>query len=208
VELFNQNARRILEFINRENNLDQNQLGYSGSMHGAIELRNVSFSYPDGHCVLEDISFKIEPGETLALVGQTGAGKTTLVRRMVGYFRPHQKRLAAVVLLLVYIAVSGASVPLIVSHGLDTLGPNLQTNGILLLCGLILFAGVTSWAANWLRRRLVVRMIGNASHGKCQLNMADPANSDFDPEAYDQYLNRPSPVNRQSSRSHSCPGSR
>jgi len=84
-----------------------------------------------------------------------------LVRRMVGYFRPHQKRLAAVVLLLVYIAVAGASVPLIVSRGVDTLGPNLQTNGILLLCGLILFAGVTSWAANWLRRRLVVRMIGD-----------------------------------------------
>ena len=73
-------ARRILELINRENNLDQNQSGYSGSMHGAIEFRNVSFSYPDGQCVLEDISFKVEPGETLALVGQTGAGKTTLVR--------------------------------------------------------------------------------------------------------------------------------
>ena len=73
-------ARRILEMINRENKLDQNQAGYSGSMRGAIEFRNVSFTYPGGQQVLEDISFKVDPGHTLALVGQTGAGKTTLVK--------------------------------------------------------------------------------------------------------------------------------
>jgi ATP-binding cassette subfamily B protein len=73
-------ARRILELINRETNLDQNQSGYTGPMHGAIEFRNVSFAYPDGKLVLEDVSFKVQPGETLALVGQTGSSKTTLVK--------------------------------------------------------------------------------------------------------------------------------
>lgn len=73
-------ARRILELVNRENNLDQNKSGYSGVMKGEIEFRNVSFAYPDGQLVLEDISFKVGPGQTLALVGQTGAGKTTLVK--------------------------------------------------------------------------------------------------------------------------------
>jgi ATP-binding cassette subfamily B protein len=73
-------ARRILELINRENNLDQNQAGFNGSMHGSIEFRNVSFAYPDGQLVLENISFKVDPGQTLALVGQTGSGKTTLVK--------------------------------------------------------------------------------------------------------------------------------
>lgn len=73
-------ARRILELINRETNLDQNQSGYTGPMHGSIEFRSVSFAYPDGRLVLEDVSFKVQPGETLALVGQTGSSKTTLVK--------------------------------------------------------------------------------------------------------------------------------
>jgi len=79
-------ARRILELINRETNLDQNAAGYSGVMRGEIEFRDVSFTYPDpehgteGECVLENISFKVKPGQTVAIVGQTGAGKTSLVR--------------------------------------------------------------------------------------------------------------------------------
>jgi ATP-binding cassette subfamily B protein len=79
-------ARRILELINRETNLDQNAAGYTGLMRGEIEFRDVSFTYPDpehgseGECVLEDISFKVRPGQTVAIVGQTGAGKTTLVK--------------------------------------------------------------------------------------------------------------------------------
>ena len=79
-------ARRILELINRETNLDQNAEGYTGVMRGEIEFRDVSFTYPDpehgteGECVLEHISFKAKQGQTVAIVGQTGAGKTTLVR--------------------------------------------------------------------------------------------------------------------------------
>ena len=79
-------ARRILELINRETNLDQNAAGYTGDMHGEIEFRDVSFTYPDtehgteGECVLENISFKVKKGQTVAIVGQTGAGKTSLVK--------------------------------------------------------------------------------------------------------------------------------
>ena len=68
-------ARRILDLINRENNLDQNAQGYAGSMRGEIEFRDVCFEYPDAGTVLEHISFKIRPGQTVALVGQTGSGK-------------------------------------------------------------------------------------------------------------------------------------
>lgn len=47
---------------------------------GSLEFRNVTFSYPGAtHPVLDDISFKVGPGETVAVVGSTGAGKTTLV---------------------------------------------------------------------------------------------------------------------------------
>lgn len=79
-------ARRILELMNRENNLDQNTAGHVGEIKGEIEFRNVSFDYPStvgrrqGEGVLEDISFKVKPGQTVAIVGQTGAGKTSLVK--------------------------------------------------------------------------------------------------------------------------------
>jgi ATP-binding cassette subfamily B protein len=85
-------ARRILELINRETNLDQNASGVTPDMRGEIEFRNVSFSYPviasdemetvDSHgtIILDNISFKVKPGQTVAIVGQTGAGKTSLVK--------------------------------------------------------------------------------------------------------------------------------
>jgi ATP-binding cassette subfamily B protein len=49
-------------------------------MTGEIEFQNVSFAYEDGEPVLEDISFKVKPGQTVAIVGQTGSGKTSLVK--------------------------------------------------------------------------------------------------------------------------------
>jgi len=73
-------ARRILELINRETNLDQNLSGYVGSMLGEIEFRNVSFAYPENESSLKEISFTVKPGQTVAIVGQTGAGKTSLVK--------------------------------------------------------------------------------------------------------------------------------
>lgn len=73
-------ARRILELINLETDLDQNQTGYSGRMLGEIEFRNVCFSYDRNEPALENISFKVLPGQTVAIVGQTGSGKTSLVK--------------------------------------------------------------------------------------------------------------------------------
>jgi ATP-binding cassette, subfamily B, bacterial len=73
-------ARRILELINRETTLDQNRQGSSGAMRGEIEFRNVSFIYEGEDPALEEISFKVHPGQTVAIVGQTGSGKTSLVK--------------------------------------------------------------------------------------------------------------------------------
>jgi len=74
-------ARRILELINRETDLDQNASGYDQPMRGEIEFRDVCFEYNEGgEKVLENITFKVKPGQTVAIVGQTGAGKTSLVK--------------------------------------------------------------------------------------------------------------------------------
>ncbi len=73
-------ARRILELINRETPLDQNLAGYAAAMRGAVAFEGVSFAYEGNNPVLEDITFAVEPGTRVAVVGQTGAGKTTLVK--------------------------------------------------------------------------------------------------------------------------------
>ena len=82
-------ARRILDLMNRETNLDQNTGGYADVMKGEVEFQNVSFNYASGpgsgthsseEDVLTNITFKVKPGQTVAIVGQTGAGKTSLVK--------------------------------------------------------------------------------------------------------------------------------
>lgn len=73
-------AKRILELINRETTLDQNISGYHGEMLGSIEFKDVTFNYGDGEPALQGISFRVQPGQTVAIVGQTGTGKTSLVK--------------------------------------------------------------------------------------------------------------------------------
>ena len=55
---------------------------------GSIEFKNVSFSYPEsnGQCVLENISFKVNAGETLAIIGATGSGKSSLVNLIPRFY--------------------------------------------------------------------------------------------------------------------------
>ena len=57
------------------------------TIRGAIEFSGLSFSY-DGRPVLQDISVRIEPGQTAAIVGPTGSGKSTLVNLLPRLFEP------------------------------------------------------------------------------------------------------------------------
>ncbi len=79
-------ARRILELINYETDVDQNVGGYDAPIQGAVAFEEVAFCYhpPGETCLAEpaltDISFRVEPGQTIAIVGQTGSGKSTIAK--------------------------------------------------------------------------------------------------------------------------------
>jgi ATP-binding cassette, subfamily B, bacterial len=59
-----------------------------GAFGGAIELVDVSFGYRPGHLVLRDVNIRIEPGETVAFVGPTGAGKSTIAKLVTRFYDP------------------------------------------------------------------------------------------------------------------------
>jgi len=82
-------ARRILELINAETELDQNIGGYDAPMRGAVVFEHATFgynSYPEvkprdnGSSAVQDVTFSVKPGETVAIVGQTGSGKSSIAK--------------------------------------------------------------------------------------------------------------------------------
>jgi ATP-binding cassette, subfamily B, bacterial len=75
-------AERILNIITSEVDLDRNPNGHREPVKGAIRFEDVCFGYEEdrGLTVLEDISFDIRPGKTIALVGQTGSGKSSVTK--------------------------------------------------------------------------------------------------------------------------------
>jgi len=79
VQLGIASARRILELINTETELDENPAGVAQPIRGKVVFENVSFGY-DGKLVLKSINFAARSGETIAIVGQTGSGKTTFTQ--------------------------------------------------------------------------------------------------------------------------------
>lgn len=70
-------AERILELMREETELDENKAGYQGAMQGLLVFEQVTF-YQGNKAVLKNISFEAQPGQTVAIVGQTGSGKSTL----------------------------------------------------------------------------------------------------------------------------------
>ncbi len=73
-------AKRISEVLETRPKIVSGTVTDAGSELGTVEFKNVSFTYPGGSgSVLRDISFKADRGETIAFIGSTGSGKTTLV---------------------------------------------------------------------------------------------------------------------------------
>ncbi|HEX4352352.1 MAG TPA: ABC transporter ATP-binding protein, partial [Polyangiales bacterium] len=82
-------ARRVLRtFENEPEVRDRPGAIEAPRLHGKVEFRDVSFGYDSAREVLEHISFRADPGETVAIVGLTGAGKTTLVSLITRFYDP------------------------------------------------------------------------------------------------------------------------
>ena len=80
-------AKRILEVLKTEPKVVSGRLTDAGGVSGEVEFKNVSFTYPGGSGeVLSDISFKANKGETVAFIGSTGSGKTTLVNLIPRFY--------------------------------------------------------------------------------------------------------------------------
>ena len=79
VQLGLASAARILTMINTETHLDENAAGVAHPIQGQVVFDDVTFQY-NGKRVLQHVSFTAQPGETIAIVGQTGSGKSTLTR--------------------------------------------------------------------------------------------------------------------------------
>nr|MDO8046239.1 ABC transporter ATP-binding protein [Candidatus Baldrarchaeota archaeon] len=74
-------AERLLEIMNKKTEIDENPKGVKKKIEGAVKFENVSFAYPgSSKLVLKNINFEVKPGQTVAIVGTTGSGKTTLVK--------------------------------------------------------------------------------------------------------------------------------
>jgi ATP-binding cassette subfamily B protein len=73
-------ARRMLDLINAETKLDENVNGFNGQMQGKVTFDHVTFGYGDGKPQLNDVSFEVKQGQTVAIVGQTGSGKSSIIK--------------------------------------------------------------------------------------------------------------------------------
>lgn len=82
-------ARRVLEVLHTQREVDDRPGAVTlGKVQGAFEIANVTFGYDPARPVLRDVSFKVAPGETIAFVGPTGAGKSTLAGLIPRFFDP------------------------------------------------------------------------------------------------------------------------
>ncbi|MCB5269349.1 MAG: ABC transporter ATP-binding protein [Candidatus Cloacimonadaceae bacterium] len=87
-------AERVFSLINLEPEItsseDYTQAWKEKPMQGKISLKDMSFAYKETHPVFQNFNLEIAPGESVALVGETGTGKTTLVNLICRFYEPQQ----------------------------------------------------------------------------------------------------------------------
>ena len=79
-------ARRVFDVLDTKSNINDSGTLLLESTKGSIEFKNVRFSYVEEEEIIKDISFKVAPGETVAIVGATGAGKSTIINLLSRFY--------------------------------------------------------------------------------------------------------------------------
>ena len=83
--------RRVFEVIDAVPDIQDRPNAHTlPTVRGSVEFRNVSFAYEPGRPVLNGVHLKAEPGQIVALVGRTGAGKTTLASLLLRFYDPNE----------------------------------------------------------------------------------------------------------------------
>ena len=80
-------SERIFEIIDTAPEPGADGLGWTGEVAGDVEFKEVDFSYVPGTQILSGVSFRAEQGRTVALVGPTGAGKTTMTNLLTRFYQ-------------------------------------------------------------------------------------------------------------------------
>ncbi|GAE26111.1 lipid A export ATP-binding/permease protein MsbA [Halalkalibacter wakoensis JCM 9140] len=86
-------AERVFEIIDEEEERDHPHARQVSSIQGDVSFEHVSFSYEANQKTIEDVSFQVRAGETVALVGPTGAGKTTIINLLSRFYEPSEGRI-------------------------------------------------------------------------------------------------------------------
>ena len=80
-------AERVFELLDApEQELEEDTVGRDVEVRGRVEFEHISFSYDPANPLIQDLSLVAEPGQTVAIVGPTGAGKTTLVNLIMRFY--------------------------------------------------------------------------------------------------------------------------
>ena len=79
-------AERVFEVIDEEKEKDKEEAVDIDNIEGHVELKNVTFSYTNGKEILKNVSLEAKKGEVIAIVGTTGAGKTTIVNLLTKFY--------------------------------------------------------------------------------------------------------------------------
>lgn len=79
-------AERVFEFLGEEEEADTKTVDMPATCNGLVEFEHVAFGYNPQKTIIHDFSCKVEPGQTVAIVGPTGAGKTTLMKLLMRFY--------------------------------------------------------------------------------------------------------------------------
>ena len=79
-------ANRVFAILDTESQIEDQGNLVAAHLKGDIEFKNVDFSYVDNELVLKNLSFKVASGETVAIVGATGAGKSTIINLLSRFY--------------------------------------------------------------------------------------------------------------------------